>query len=1042
MQSTTSSLALRLLLVCMCLFWGCSSGGSSEKEDAQPHDAMADSVEDGTGDTTPDVADATDLRDTEATELAPDTQTVCQYPDECPVGYACVDGQCTKACKRSPQCAAGMACLASVCSPCEQGPDCDGLACNMDSGKCEPCESAEECLQQYADQFEYECVEGSCSPKTCDSDADCFLVKQVCDEEEHRCVACNDSSFKCSENSYTDAACIDGLCTSPGGTICTEHAMCSQDSAAPICGTNHVCRACAQNSECLETIPQARAVVSAICTSGGKCVAGGECGGLEGTKCMDLPDAEDGLVCNDSGPEADFRCVPCSSHEQCAQDYPGGLCIEGRCHLNVTCDGQDMCDQYHTICNATHNCVTCTTLGVTSQERHAACKKAYSPDGTLSYICSEQGECLQGQCITTSDCSLLFPDEHRVCNQADFSCLPCTSLPADVRDAACSQGFGDSFICEPQGCVVGCTPGGICLQDMVSCAGHEGMVCGADRRWRGCDSDSECKTLSGNVYHSCNAGERCEGECTTALDCSIKYGSGLLCSSDHICVECIADDIDSDGTVDGDFPCRMAYSNPTFVCEPDILVNKNLCRSGCKPNQKDCLDGLVCSQFSSHCIPCVADGNCTSEYGYGFVCEQLGEGVESKRCVDACDDAELDCGAGEVCIGGHCTGCVSDADCDQAYTTPQLCQSGLCMPGDCRPSDPSACVGAGFTRLCIANFCTDCNSHGVDFLGGACGAGDVCCPSGSVCDNGKCYFGDCCTGAGCDNPVPMPCSNAECVNHGCNCASDSDCWSQYPDCVQHKGGVCVDNHCRTLDDLVRQYGDGLVVHSDSIKRCLLKDTVYEKDPITGVTPDPHYSCFAEGEYYDDPSTKEDESACLRCWTTGSVASYIAPTPGTGSGTLVLDRCYIDDPQTEDADPRCYVAGPAPDGVVFSDCKVCAPSLADPATLHSWVPAAPEGLANDWASRVPCTDPWYFGTEDNPIAEGAHKVDGSAAYPYSGSMEGRCWQTMCRGMSWLPYLPVGFNGAATTTPVTIGGQQLYFQGAFGGGFGAVMNPSGL
>jgi len=246
-------------------------------------------------------------------------------------------------------------------------------------------------------------------------------------------------------------------------------------------------------------------------------------------------------------------------------------------------------------------------------------------------------------------------------------------------------------------------------------------------------------------------------------------------------------------------------------------------------------------------------------------------------------------------------------------------------------------------------------------------------------------------------------------------------------------GACKDNKCQEVGKLLEEYGESAVKWSSQEKWCLLKQFDYG-DEYAAL-----YKCYGEGEDYDDPTTLQTET-CLKCWTTGPGSSRIRPTPGSGPGNLQADKCYIEDPDVLDSEeeentPRCHNKGDAPPEIRFSQCKACNPSLENAATLFNWSPRTPTGTVEDLGSRILCDDPWYFGTADNPIPEGAHDLLGRPVYPYSGTTTGRCWETKCSGLSWMPWLPVGFSGAAHTgVPVTVDGQPMVLHGTFGGGFG--------
>jgi hypothetical protein len=187
-------------------------------------------------------------------------------------------------------------------------------------------------------------------------------------------------------------------------------------------------------------------------------------------------------------------------------------------------------------------------------------------------------------------------------------------------------------------------------------------------------------------------------------------------------------------------------------------------------------------------------------------------------------------------------------------------------------------------------------------------------------------------------------------------------------------------------------------------------------------------CKAQGD--------EDWTGCRICFPDvlrgGSIHEW---TPGSWAGAWVVDKCYID--------ATCYnenVFMPQSQLALglSAECNKCVPVDGDRSSLISWTPVPQPADPNDLAGRLTCTETWF--TVPDPDNPGSEILSETPAY--SGNLQhGTCWDGVCRGMAWTPWLPLGWSGAGVVDDVTVSGEGKKFVGSFGGGFGAgIPNPN--
>lgn len=969
--------------------------------------------------------------------------------------HICQEGLCVTGCEawalcidpEAQECQAGQFCGENNrWQHCSSNLECQTAADNDPNWICEPTDPQEP-------ESPGVCVKGCATGGPCELGDDEAPGQGVCDKTHH-CIACTEMA---EELAGQDAACegayeqleymcqegncvlgcdpaVTALC--PGsGEECIEGQLCGTDNRWTDCETSNACQLAAKESHWVcdpvenEEMPEDEQ--QKLCQPG--CVLDVGC---------KLDDGLDGF-CDETN-----HCVGCSmaAEEQDDQDQackPYGekwvcelldpldpetplTCVEG-CEIDALCKPPEE--------NEGSECLAGRVCGDDNRWRDCIddddCKNA---SGNDDKIC-EDYEQIEGETnkLCTDGCPLIECAEGMVC-EPDNRCNTC------AVDLDCAATYPDHYICDEEVslCLPGCEViGGVCSKsqdDNGVCV--QGQVCGADHRWQACGANSDCQAQDDTLV--CSEGGLCLGECNTEEECVVLYGYGRVCGADHFCTWCEApapeDDVCS-SSVAGDQICKEQYG-PSFVCSHDPGPDQDLCMPGCPPYQGGCAGGAVCS-FTNRCCACASDQECIQNHGAGMVCltpeEDLAGEHEDNFCEEGCKKGPITtCGGGLICkTNGHCKACVTDAECNVNYNNggnPHVCDNGTCVAGEC--STNADCESPQGDEICVGKFCVSCTAHGVAKLED-CPAGKVCCDGDqSVCDDGLCHSGTCCTALSCSGQIPCP-DMKPCTNYHCECDDNEDCWAAYPGCVKQLDGVCDLglNRCLTVPEILAAFGAENVVKTG---HCLIKRK--PNDPL-----DENYDCYIESEHIAD-------TECRVCYpNTDGGGSILEPTPGEFVGEYPNNEfqatwCYINDADDDSDVSKCFKrqsdeALNANTGVRFWECKECRPDVADRSTLFKWVPPPEEpGDETSLMERVVCSDPAYFGTWGNPVPDGAVNDDGSAAYPAAGSPNGRCFQTRCHGMSWQPWLPLGMSGAgAVYQDLDIGG-ATGFIGSFGGGFG--------
>lgn len=362
---------------------------------------------------------------------------------------------------------------------------------------------------------------------------------------------------------------------------------------------------------------------------------------------------------------------------------------------------------------------------------------------------------------------------------------------------------------------------------------------------------------------------------------------GYACAYVGIGVRCASGEEARDGYCEHDLKTSLEHCGTCAMdCNPEDPTLDSLFADACV--------GGTCQCGSS--AACAGDERCCESQCSNLLTDTDNCGFCGVRCnpaqADACTAGNCSCGSGpacsgsEICCGGLCVNPQIDSDncggcaiaCGSNGTT-RTCSTGLCecktgfsrCPGDTSPgscvtdlnTDPNNCgaCGArcgsnGTAQTCVGGTCACDNTHdrcAADGSGdlscrtsivttsdcGACGnscslpnANPVC--QSKTCKVGSCKvgFGDCGSGAGCEQPLNVDahcgaCNNVcpagyKCMDQGngvgacesiCNsnevycggsCAIEnaSQCGCPRIDCTQglviNEIARCVDSSCRTM----------------------------------------------------------------------------------------------------------------------------------------------------------------------------------------------------------------------------------------------------
>jgi hypothetical protein len=391
------------------------------------------------------------------------------------------------------------------------------------------------------------------------------------------------------------------------------------------------------------------------------------------------------------------------------------------------------------------------------------------PDAGADLLPSCAGLCPRGTvCTVTGECRC-DPETCLGCCSDDDRCLP------GVETNACGQGGAFCVDCSrvdstcSKGTCAGCIPQ---CQDKECGSDGCGLTCGK------CDADEECNPLG-----QCHCVPQCKGKCAGADD-----SCGGSCS-DNDCQGC---------------------------CEGVV------CRDGNDDN--------YCGQSGSACAGCTATGN---ECGSGSCI--------GGQCVGQAKPDGLRCQGGQCRAGSCCTGCWDGS----------ACQTGTAV-GACGKSGDE-CNPCSSTEDCTLPICSAGTCSGAHALAGESCSTGVCDAIGQCCagcfSGSKCELGDGDNACGTKGDTCIDCAAAnECQTGVCDKSSGKCLTESVPD-----GSLCTDGHCLAgqcctgcVDGNTCYPGTDIYqcgVNGDSCTKCAADQSCSQAKCVGGVTPT---GCEARG----------------------------------------------------------------------------------------------------------------------------------------------------------------------------------------------------
>jgi hypothetical protein len=392
-----------------------------------------------------------------------------------------------------------------------------------------------------------------------------------------------------------------------GGVACTASSECSSgfcvDGVCCDSACDGACEACDLPSSlgaCVPTPNGSAPRGKRPACGDGACA--GTCGGVDRTKCTNLPDAT--ITC------AAATCAD-ATHAASARSCDGA----GTCGATTSVDcGKYVCDTSSAICRT-----ACAT--------NADCATGYGCDGgtcrkhVLGASCSSGFDCESGACF-------------------DGTCCATSACEAGLR---CDLGDKRGTCAKPNGAA--CTTGGVCASgfcvDGVCCAS---ACAGQCERCDATDALGTCVAAVGPPRaprSACKGAGVCAGRCDGVVRDACTFPAASTTCAPSNCDrgnETLAAGCDGAG----------ACSTPTTrACAP-YVCGLGACKTSCTTDD-DCADGTTCETSSGRCVvaaKCDGDHIVTSPDGATKDCTPLR--CAGTTCLPDCETSS-DCVAGFVC---------------------------------------------------------------------------------------------------------------------------------------------------------------------------------------------------------------------------------------------------------------------------------------------------------------------------------------------------------------------------------------------------------
>lgn len=322
----------------------------------------------------------------------------CQKDDDCPGGFFCKDGNCTKKYAGGHNCDDPKECAGGVCT--DEGVCC-GTACD---GPCQSCKTGS-CLP--ADKDGQPEQPDACNGMLCDGNGAClagcqgpgdciqpyFCEMTAGDPDLHKCKPDMDLGGNCKGEGYE--ACKSNFCADG---VCCENA-CDKE-----------CRACNAQGKC---VPITSGEDPDTCTNGSHCDKNGVCRKVIGQACIGNAQCLSGFC-------VDGVCCATACGDLC-QNCSTGACLPVKdaddapqCTGTSTCDGAGACKlKEGQTCQKDGDCAS------------GLCKQDFDSTGAW---CAKAAQCVHdanmfGQGQYAGDC--LDDNNRAVCKAGKWQADPC-----------------------------------------------------------------------------------------------------------------------------------------------------------------------------------------------------------------------------------------------------------------------------------------------------------------------------------------------------------------------------------------------------------------------------------------------------------------------------------------------------------------------------------------------------------------------------------------------------------------------------------------